>query len=213
MAYRQFLYQRYQTILGYTGLICIIIGITILLPLVTLLFYPEEINLAWGFLFPGLTLTLTGLFLRLKLSPYTQAQVESLNRQEGAVIVMLSWLLAIAFGTFPFLTVGGLNFTQAVFESTSGWTTTGLSVVDVAQASYLILIFRSLTQLLGGAGFAIIALSSIGGFSGSGLTAAEGRTEQLVPNLRRSAKLVFSIYTGYVALGIVALRGGRNGLV
>jgi trk system potassium uptake protein TrkH len=179
--------------------------------LVTLLFYPEEIKLAWGFLFPGLTLTLTGVFLSLKLFPYTQPEEESLNPQEGAVIMVFSWLLAIAFGTFPLLTVGGLNFTQAVFESTSGWTTTGLSVVDVTQASHLILIFRSLTQLLGGAGFAIVALSTIGGFSGSGLAAAEGRTEQLVPNLRRSAKLVFSIYTGYIALGIMALRGAGMG--
>jgi trk system potassium uptake protein TrkH len=131
----------------------------------------------------------------------------AVNLQEGAVVVVLSWLLAIAFGTIPFLSVGGLNFTQAVFESTSGWTTTGLSVVDVTQASHLLLLFRSLTQLLGGAGFAIIALTAIGGFSGSGLTAAEGRSEQLVPNLRRSAKLVLSIYSGYVVIGIVALRG------
>ena len=206
MASQQFLFQRYQTILGYTGLICVITGITILLPLVTLPFYPQEIKLAWGFLFPGVTLTIIGLFFRLKLSSCTQREEKSLNIQEGAVIIVLSWLLAIAFGTFPFLTVGGLNFTQAVFESTSGWTTTGLSVIDVSQASHLILMFRSLTQLLGGAGFAIIALSIIGVFSGSGLTAAEGRTEQLVPNLRRSAKLVLSIYTGYVIIGIAALR-------
>jgi trk system potassium uptake protein TrkH len=175
------------------------------------LVYPEEMKLVWGFLFPGCSLTLMGLFLWLKLSPSPQEQRESLNLQEGAVVVVLTWLLAISFSTIPFLSVGGLNFTQAVFESTSGWTTTGLSVIDVTQASHLILLLRSLTQLLGGAGFAIIALSAIGGFSGSGLTAAEGRSEQLVPNLRRSAKLVLSIYTGYVAIGIVALRGAGMG--
>jgi trk system potassium uptake protein TrkH len=227
MAYLPFFCQRYQTILAYTGLISLIAGVTILIPLIALLFYPEEINLAGGFFWPGLTLTLLGLFLWLKLSPTQREkgqkrkknhsvsgqynQIETLNLPEGAIIILLSWLMAIAFSTIPFLTVGGLNLTQAVFESTSGWTTTGLSVVDVTQASHLLLLFRSLTQLVGGAGFAIIALSAIGGFSGSGLTAAEGRSEQLVPNLHRSAKLVLSIYTGYVTIGIIALRQAGMG--
>ena len=221
MAYLQFFSQRYQTIFAYTGLICLIAGVTILFPLVILFAYPEEINLAWGFLWPGLTLTIIGLGLWLQLSPFKQQkkknrnysasrpyyQREILTLQEGAIIILLSWLLVIAFGTIPFLTVGGLNFTQAVFESTSGWTTTGLSVVDVTQTPHVILLFRSVTQLVGGAGFAIIALSTIGSFSGTGLTAAEGRSEQLVPNLQRSAKLVLSIYSSFVAIGIVALRG------
>jgi trk system potassium uptake protein TrkH len=206
MASRRFLCQRYQIIFAYTGLIGLIAGVTILMPLVALLAYPEEITLAWGFFYPGLTLTLVGLCLWFKLSPYNLGSEDSLNLQEGSVIVLLSWLLAIAFSTIPFVTVGGLNFTQAVFESTSGWTTTGLSVVDLTQASHLILLFRSLTQLLGGAGFAIIALSVIGAISGMGITAAEGRSEQLVPNLGRSAKLVLSIYTGYGAVGVLALR-------
>ena len=133
----------------------------------------------------------------------------SLTLQEGAVIVVLSWLLAIIVGTVPFMTIQGLNFTQAMFESTSGWTTTGLSVVDVTQASRLILLYRSTIELFGGAGLAIITLSAIAGPSGSGLASAEGRTEQLVPNVRRSAKLVLGIYLGYVILGIIALDFAR----
>ena len=203
MQYRKFLRQRYQAILGYTGLICLITGIALLVPLIALVAYPEEIDLAWGFVVPGGALALIGLVLWRQLAPQ---QATSLTLPEGAVIVVLTWLLAIAFGAIPFMSVGGLNFTQAVFESTSGWTTTGLSVVDVTQADHLILLFRSATQLVGGAGFAIIANGAITGPSGSGLTAAEGRSEQLVPNVRRSAKLVLSIYTGYVAVGTAALR-------
>ncbi|MDJ0621173.1 MAG: TrkH family potassium uptake protein [Calothrix sp. MO_192.B10] len=203
LLYRQLLYRRYQTIFSYIGLIGMIVGIALLAPLLALLAYPEEIKLAWGFALPGITLLLLGMGLwrRLALQGTT-----SLTLQEGAMIVVLSWLLAIAISTIPLLLIAKLNLTQAVFESTSGWTTTGLSVINVTQSPHIILLFRSITQLLGGAGFAIIALSAITAPAGVGLATAEGRGEQLAPNVRRSAKLVLSIYTAYIALGIVALR-------
>ncbi|MBE9119017.1 TrkH family potassium uptake protein [Lusitaniella coriacea LEGE 07157] len=201
--YGQFLRRRYRAILSYTGLGIAIAGLFILSPLLALIFYPEEINIAWGFLLPGAILSLVGVILWRSLTP---SSTESLTWQEGTVIVLLTWLFAIFAGTFPFIGIGGLNFTQAVFESTSGWTTTGLSVVDVTQASRLILLYRSIIELVGGAGFAIITLSTITGIAGAGLTLAEGRTDQLVPNVRRSAKLVLGIYTGYVAVGTIGLR-------
>ena len=202
MQNQNWLRQKYQTIFGYTGLISAIAGVTILFPLIALLAYPEEIRLAWGFLIPGLILAIIGLLLWLRLKNSSN----SLTLQDGTIIVVLSWIIAIASGTIPFITISGLNFTQAVFESTSGWTTTGLSVIDVSQASHLILLYRSTIQLVGGAGFAILALGTIIAAAGVGIAAAEGRSEQLVPNIRQSAKLVLNIYTGYVAVGIVSLR-------
>ena len=200
--YSKFLRQRYQAIIGYTGLICAIAGLVILSPLLALIFYPEEAGLAWGFALPGLVLTIIGGLLWRFLAP---KKIISLSLPEGSVIVLLSWLIAIAVSMIPFMLIQGLNFTQAAFESTSGWTTTGLSVVDVTQASRLILLYRSNIELAGGGGFAIIALAAISGISGAGLTSAEGRTEQLAPNVRRSAKLVLSIYSGYAVVGILAL--------
>ena len=202
MRYQSYLRRRYKAILGYTGLIVMIAGLAILSPLIALLAYPEEANLAWGFLIPGLTLSLVGLGFWKFLAPKKAA---TLNLQEGSVIVVLAWLSAVLMGTVPFLTIGGLNFTQAMFESTSGWTTTGLSVVDVTQTSQLILLYRSIMELFGGAGLAIITLSAIAGPIGASLTSAEGRTEQLAPNVRRSAKLVLIIYSGLCAVGTVAL--------
>ena len=200
--YGGYLRRRYRAIIGYTGLIGAIAGMVILSPLLALFFYPEEIGLAWGFAIPGVVLTVVGGLLWRFLAP---KQTISLSLPEGSIIVVLSWLVAIAVGTIPFMLIQGLNFTQAAFESTSGWTTTGLSVVDVTQASRLILLYRSNIELAGGGGFAIIALSAISGISGAGLTSAEGRTEQLAPNVRRSAKLVLSIYSGYAVVGILAL--------
>ena len=203
MRYQDFLRQRYSAILGYTGLISLIISLTLFIPSVALFVYPEERGLAWGFWVPAVMLALVGLLLWRQLTPQ---EATSLTLQEGAIIVVLCWVMAISISTIPFMTVGGLNVTQAVFEAASGWTTTGLSVVDVEETSHLILLFRSVTQLVGGAGFAIIALSAITGPSGTGLATAEGRSEQLAPNVGRSAKLVFRIYSGYVATGIMALR-------
>ncbi len=207
MQHHNWLGQKYRAIFGYTGLISALAGTTILLPLIALIAYPEETKVAWGFLIPGLFLVVIGLLLWYKL----KHSLTSLSVEDGSIIVVLSWIMAIAFGTIPFITISGLNFTQAVFESTSGWTTTGLSVIDVSKASHLILLYRSTIQLVGGAGFAILALSAIIAPAGIGIATAEGRSEQLVPNVRRSAKLVLNIYSGYVAVGIVALRlAGMN---
>lgn len=202
LRYGAHLRQRYGVILAYTGLICLIVACLLLVPLLLLPFYPAEIPLAWAFLVPGVSLGLAGLILWWLLAP---REPISPTLQEGMVIVVLTWLLATLVGAVPFLLAGGLTFTQAVFESTSGWTTTGLSVVDVTQAPYLILFYRSLMQLAGGAGLAIITLSALTGPAGIGVSAAEGRGEQLAPHVRHSATLVLTIYLGYNVAGVVAL--------
>jgi trk system potassium uptake protein TrkH len=201
--YAEFLRERYKAILAYTGLLLLIASLLILSPLVLLVFYPEAIPLAWAFLVPGLLMGIPGFYVWRRLTPRPAV---SLTMQEGAVIVVLTWLLAMLVGSIPFALINGLNFTHALFESTSGWTTAGLSVLDVGQASPLILFYRSVIQLAGGAGLAIIMLSALAGPVGPGLSVAEGRSEQLLPHVRRSARLVFTMYTGYVLAGIIALR-------
>jgi trk system potassium uptake protein TrkH len=200
--YAEFLRQRYRIILAYTGLIGLMAGLLILSPLVLLIAYPAETAQAWGFLVPGLLLGLPGLWIWRRLRPRTAI---SLTMQEGTVIVVLTWLLAILVGSIPFLVASRVGFVRALFESTSGWTTAGLSVIEVNRASPLILFYRSVIQLAGGAGLAIIMLSALAGPVGPGLTVAEGRTEQLLPHVRRSARLVLTLYTGYVVAGILAL--------
>lgn len=202
MRYAEFLCQRYTIILAYTGLIGLMTGLLILSPLALLVAYPGELSQAWEFLVPGLLLGFPGLWIWRRFRP--RAAV-SLTMQEGAVIVVLAWLLAILVGSIPFLAAERVGFIQALFESTSGWTTAGLSVIEVNRASPLILFYRSVIQLAGGAGLAIIMLSALAGPVGPGLSVAEGRSEQLLPHVRRSARLVLTLYTGYVVAGILAL--------
>ena len=202
MRYADFLRQRYRAILGYTGLLSLIASLLILSPLALLIAYPQDAASAWGFLLPGLGLGLPGLVLWRRLTP---RPAESLTMPEGAVIVVLTWLLATLAGAIPFI-FSGMGFTHALFESTSGWTTAGLSVLDVSQASRLLLFYRSVTQLAGGAGLAILMLSTLTGPLGPGLAVVEGRQEQLLPHVRRSARLVLTLYAGYNIVGILALR-------
>lgn len=201
--YAQHLYFRYRVILGYSGPILIIAGALILSPLALLPVYPRELLLAPAFLVPGLSLFLFGLLVWRRLGPRVAV---GLTIQEGSTIVVLTWFLTLVVGAFPFMLGMGFDFTLAVFESTSGWTTTGLSIVDVTAAPHLVLFYRSIMQLAGGAGLAIITLSALVGPLGSGISTAEGRAEQLVPHVRRSAEIVLALYLAYCTIGVLALR-------
>jgi trk system potassium uptake protein TrkH len=201
--YPAFLRLRYRAIGGYSGLVGLIAGLVILSPLLLLAVFPGEARQAWGFLVPGLVLVGAGLGLWRRLTPRPAL---GLNRQEGAVIVVLSWIVTMLAGAVPFVTIAGLSPTQALFESVSGWTTAGLSVLDVEGAAALVLFYRSAIQLAGGAGLAILMLSALAGPVGPGLSVAEGRSEQLLPHVRRSASLVLTLYAVYVVVGIVALK-------
>jgi trk system potassium uptake protein len=204
MRYRAYLSERYRLMIGLSGGILGIIGLLCLVPLAVILFYPEELAHAGSFLLTGVPLAILGysLYRMDGQGPHSG----SLTLQEGAVIVTIVWVVAILVGTIPFMISLGLTFPQALFETTSGWTTTGLSVVDVTSAPRIILFYRSFIQLIGGAGFAIISVSAITGAFSASLTGAEGRTDQLAPHVRQSARIVAFIYSGYVIFGITALR-------
>jgi trk system potassium uptake protein TrkH len=177
-------------------------GLLILAPAGLALVFPDQGHMALGFLWPGLSLTFIGTTLCLVFRPQ---QKNVLSIAEGSAIVVVAWGVAIIAGAVPFLWAG-LDLTRAIFEATSGWTTTGLSVVDVSEISPLLLFFRSLMQLAGGAGLAILMLSTLAGPAGVGLSTAEGRTEQLVPQVRQSARLVLKLYGVYILFGVAALR-------
>lgn len=197
----EYLRQRYRTVTSLVGLIGGLTGILMLTPLVSSFVWPLSLREAAAFLVPGLSLALCGALLWRLLGRGTVAP----TRLEGAVVILLSWVLAGLVGAIPFMLLEDLDLAQAVFESVSGWTTTGLSVVDVTNASPIILLWRSILQLAGGAGLAIIMLAAVAGPGGISLSAAEGRTDQLVPNVRASAVLVMRLYVGYAAIGVLGL--------
>lgn len=200
MIFLRQLKKRYQLIIGYTGTMTIGIGIMLLIPLIVLVFYDNEVYHATNFIVPGIGSIGLGFLLR---SVNRKNSDVSLTIQEGGIIVIFTWVNAVIFSALPFILSGQLDFTQAVFESVSGWTTTGLSVVDVTKTDNIFLLWRSLMQFFGGAGLAVIMLSAIAGPHGLGLYNAEGRSDKLLPNVRKSTKLIMTIYSGYVLAGII----------
>jgi trk system potassium uptake protein TrkH len=187
--------------LSSVGMILLVAGVLTLTPLLALVAYPGEAAHALAFVLPAACLGLAGVVLWRGLRPPARV---TLSIREGGIIVLISWVLVMLFSAWPFVAVLKLSFSRALFESVSGWTTTGLSVVDVTQAGATVLLWRSVIQLAGGAGLAIIMLSTIVGPTGMGISSAEGRSDQLVPHVRQSARLVLMIYSGYAATGTLA---------
>ncbi len=201
MREKDYLKQRYAAIISSVGMILLLSSAVMVTPLLILISHPEEADLAWAFGLPAVCLFLLGIVLwkafRFPLNV-------TLTVQEGGIIVLLSWIVVILFSAWPFTSALDLRYSRALFESVSGWTTTGLSVVDVTNAGRMILIWRSIIQLAGGAGLAIIMMSAIVGPLGVGISSAEGRSDQLVPHVRRSARLVLMLYVGYAIAGTMA---------
>ena len=203
MREKEYIKQRYCAIISSVGMILVLVGLVMLTPLLVLPAYPGEAGNAWAFALPACGLGLAGLWLK-KL--FRTTSHKALSIQEGGMIVLISWIVAVVFSALPFMFLLGHTFSQAVFEAVSGWTTTGLSVVDVTKAGPMILLWRSITQLAGGAGLAVIMMSAIVGPTGVGISIAEGRGDQLVPQVRQSARLVLIIYAGYTVVGTLSYR-------
>jgi trk system potassium uptake protein len=200
-------YQRYLAVIYHLGVVLMIVALFLLVPLV----YWDglsDLKQLTAFLLPSGVALLFGagcIWVGKKGKSFP------LTIQDGGIIVVLAWSFAILFSALPFVVYGMLNPLQALFETVSGWTTTGLSVVNVEAVPRIFLFWRSLMQFLGGAGLAVIMLSAIIGPASFGIYGAEGRTDQLLPSIRRSAKMIMVIYSGYTLAGVLLyLWAGMN---
>ncbi len=192
--------KGYPLILSYLGLFSILIGIIMIIPLSVVIFYHEEINQIKYFLPPALILILFGLLSKFLFRNYEK---ERLERHQDAVLVVLLWMLAIFASAVPFLLTGQYNLSQAVFETSSGYSTTGLTVVDVSQASKVFLFYRSVLQFVGGAGLVLVLTATISDKFGMRMYNAEGHGDKLMPNLIRSGRYILMIYLGIVTVGAI----------
>lgn len=195
--------KDYRTILGYLGLFTSVVGVVTLLPALSLIFYPEELSHLKSFLIPSAISFLAGVPLELLLK---SRKNQKLSLRDDTVIVIMTWTIASLVSAMPFMISGKLGFTQAVFESVSGWTTTGLSVVDLEGLEKAFILHRSLMQFFGGVGIVLILSSALSSTFGMRLYSAEGHSDMLLPNLLKSSRLIMEIYSGYVLAGILLYR-------
>ena len=201
-------------------LICKILGqllfieaVLLLLSLLVALYYRQDD----GFAFLVAVIATIGGGLALKWKGRNADN--SMSRRDAYLVVTLSWIIFSLFGTMPFLISGYLtNFTDAYFETMSGFTTTGATIIDNVEAlPHGLLFWRSLTQWIGGLGivFFTIALlpSLVGGSTKVFAAEATGPIKtKLHPRLSTSAKWIWSIYLVLTLACIVCYYlGGMNG--
>lgn len=141
-----------------------------------------------------------------------------LIKREGFIVVSLVWVLMSVFGALPYV-IGGYipSYTDAFFETISGFTTTGASILtDIEALPHGILFWRSMTHFIGGMGIIVLAIAIMPyfGFGGMQLYNAEASgvtNEKLHPRITQTAKSFWGIYVGLVLLQtVVMLFGGMN---
>lgn len=133
----------------------------LLLPVIVSFIYKENYSNILSFLVTMFLLLLSGYLLGYK-SDASGAFYE----KEGFIIVSLSWILLSAFGALPFVFSGSIpNFIDAFFETSSGFTTTGASILtNVEEISHSILFWRSFTHLIGGMGILVFCTCNFTSF-------------------------------------------------
>jgi len=157
-------------------------------------------------------ITLAGAFALILLSRKPE---RTFAKREGFLVVALSWLMFSLFGTLPFILTGAIpGFTNAFFETISGFTTTGASILnDIESLSHGLLFWRSMTQWLGGMGIIVLSLAILPvlGVGGIQLFVAEvpGPTkDKLHPRIKETAKRLWAIYVLLTGLELILLFAG-----
>ncbi|MCI6956729.1 MAG: TrkH family potassium uptake protein [Clostridiales bacterium] len=187
------------------GKLMVMIGLLVIAPVAILPFYPRDIGYAIYFLLPGLLSILTGGLVCAFGKRETYFSADRLKTQQHSNnTVLFTWFWGIIVGAMPFFLSGQLKLVQAIFESVSGWTTTGLSVMDVTQTSKIFLFYRSFMQYCGGLGFVLMMVMLVSGKRSMDLFNAEGHPDKLMPNLKQTAQTIFEMYIIFLILGTAA---------
>ena len=154
-----------KIILRVIGLLMFFEGVAMLLALAISLLYQE--NDTMGFvLSSGINLLVGALIIWL-----TRKASRDIGKREGYIIVVLVWIIFSLLGSLPYIFTGAItNYTDAFFETMSGFTTTGSSILnDIESLSHGILFWRSLTQWLGGMGIIVLSLAILPVFGIGGM--------------------------------------------
>lgn len=197
--------MNYKIIAHVLGWVINIEAVCMLLPLICAICYNEPTK--WVFVLCILICLAIGI-------PLTKIGTKnrSMFAKEGYVIVALSWIVMSIFGALPFIISGSIpNFINALFETASGFTTTGASILtDVEILPKSILFWRSFTHWIGGMGVIVflVAILPLSGGNNFHMIKAESpghSVSKLVPRVRTTAKILYGIYILMTLIEIILL--------
>lgn len=186
-----------KPIIRILGVIMSCVGLLMLIPTIYAIFF--DMHLVPALSGTALTTVLLGAII-FKIIP---GDTPNLNKRQSYLLVLFAWLTTALLGALPYMFADiGFDWSRAFFESMSGLTTTGATVIDdLTQIPNSILLWRSLTQWLGGMGIIVltIAIFPLLGLGGVNLFSAEspGPTSiKLHPRIKETAKRLWFIYLG-----------------
>ena len=195
------------------GSILQIESVLLLLPLALSLVYRDGcypyflISIAFSFL------------IGLPLTRFFKSRDKTIFAREGFIIVALSWLTMSLVGALPFYLSGQIpSFIDAFFETVSGFTTTGASVVtNIEEMSHSLIFWRSFTHWIGGMGVLVFIMAIFPSESGRSVHIMRAEMPgpivgKLVPRVRNTAKLLYFIYIGMTVVQIILLLFGDMNL-
>lgn len=198
---------NYKVIGNILGILLIINGGFMLLCLGVSLYYNESESIPLAI---SSAITLLSGFILWKAT--YKKTTKDLKKKDGYLIVSLGWIVMSFFGILPYVLSGAIpSFTNAFFETVSGFTTTGASILnDIESVSKGILFWRSLTQWIGGMGIIVLALAILPflGIGGMQLFVAEApgiTPDKLKPRIQDTAKRLWYLYVGLTLVEAIAL--------
>lgn len=201
---------RLSVLLRVQGLLLFIEGL-FMLTVLPVTYFHHGINV-FSMPFAALITVLTGFILTFSTRRH---KGEAINHREGVITICLSWLMLSVFGGLPFLLSKCVpNFTDAFFEALSGFTTTGSTVLtNIESVPKDILLWRSLTQWMGGLGIIVFAVVLIPYLSVGGMqlfmTEMNGiNYDKLHPRPMHTAKRLWALYVFFTLLEAVLLQFG-----
>ena len=188
--------MNFRIVIQIIGFLLFLTGIFMLFGIPFSIYYGDSDILT--LLISGLITSLVGIVMWLVNKKYDKQEI---SKRDGFLIVTLGWVFMSAFGALPFVIQGSIpSYTDAFFETMSGFTTTGASILkDVELLPHGILFWRSMTHWIGGMGIILlsIAILPILGIGGMQLYQAEvaGPTKDKIhPRVRETAKRLWAIY-------------------
>lgn len=202
---------NYKVIATFFGYLLLLNGFFMLTCLPFSLYYNEgdHVPIIWAAI---VTSSAGLLFIFFSRNPKSK----ELKKRDGYLVVTLGWLIMSLFGTLPYIFSDAIpTFTNAFFETMSGYSTTGASIIhDIEGVTKGILFWRSLTQWIGGMGIIVltIAILPLLGIGGMQLFVAEApgiSPDKLQPRIKETAKRLWLIYIGLTAIETLLLWVGE----